>query len=317
MIRYLLGCTALFVQLVFSQPSAAPGIDSFDRGNLPSQKIGKDDLIHLSVYGAPELSRTIRVAEDGTVRVPLTKASVAAAGLMPRALESAIADAIRSEKILLEPLVTVTVTEYRSRPVSVVGAVLRPTTFQATGEITLLEAIGQAGGLTPTAGGEILISKSGSQTSDPSRIQRVSLRDLIDEAKPEANLKLEGGEQIRVPEAGKIFVLGNVKKPGIFPIHDDAGTTVLKMLAQSEGLSPYAAKVAYIYRRPDPAGQPNEIPVEIRKLLDRKQVDIPLQANDIFYVPEDGKRRATYSTLEKVLMFGSASSAALIYGAMR
>ena len=80
-------------------------------------------------------------------------------------------------------------------------------------------------------------------------MQRVPVRGLIDAADPEANLKLVGGEEIRVPEAGKVFVVGNVKKPGAFSVEDGGETSVLKMLALAEGLAAYAGKQAYIYRR--------------------------------------------------------------------
>jgi polysaccharide export outer membrane protein len=307
--RYL-----VFALALSEVPAQTPPLaDSAERGtNLPSQKIGKDDLINLTIYGAPELSRTLRVQEDGAIRLPMTNSAVKAAGLMPSQLESSVANAIRDAKILVEPLVTVTVTEYRSRPVSVVGAVVHPTTFQAIGDMTLLEAIGRAGGPTPAAGSEILISNAGSTET-----RRISLRALIEEAKPEVNIKLEGGEQIRIPGAGRIFVLGNVKRPGAFPIQDSDGSSVLKMLAYSEGLTQYASKVAYVYRKSNAAAAPQEIAVEIRKLMERKEPDFALKANDVLYVPEDGKRRATFTTLEKLLLFGSASSAALIYGVAR
>jgi polysaccharide export outer membrane protein len=307
--RYVVFTAAL--SLLQAQTTAPA--DSPDRGaNLPSQKIGKDDLLNLTIYGAPELSRTLRVQEDGAIRLPMTNSSVKAAGLMPNELESSVAEAIRNAKILVEPLVTVTVTEYRSRPVSVVGAVVHPTTFQAVGDMTLLEALGRAGGLAPSAGSEILIS-----TAASSETRRISLRALLEEAKPEVNIKLQGGEHIRVPEAGRVFVIGNVKRPGAFPIQDADGASVLKILAYSEGLTQYASKVAYVYRKSNVGAAPHEIAVEIRKLMERKEPDFVLKANDVLYVPEDGKRRATFTTLEKLLLFGSASSAALIYGVAR
>ena len=60
---------------------------------------------------------------------------------------------------------------------------------------------------------------------------------------------LHGGEEVLVPEALKIYVVGNVKKPGAYPIRNDEETTILQLLALSEGLTPYSAKVAYVYRR--------------------------------------------------------------------
>src|SRR6185369_16239099 len=115
------------------------------------------------------------------------------------------------------PFVTVTVAEYTSRPISVMGAVRRPITFQAVGQVTLLDALARAEGLSQDAGTEVLLSRS-VPNGDPTIgfVQRISVKDLIDAANPAVNIRLTGGEEIRVPESGKIFIVGNVKRPGAF-----------------------------------------------------------------------------------------------------
>ena len=110
------------------------------------------------------------------------------------------------------------------------------------------------------------------------------------DADPAVNYELHGGEEIRVPEAGKIFVVGNVKKPGAFPVRDASDNSVLKMVALSEGLLPFAAKEAYIYRR-DENGAKREIPVELEKIMQRKAPDVTLQADDVLYIPDNKTRR--------------------------
>jgi polysaccharide export outer membrane protein len=285
--------------------------------NLPAQKIGPRDLVLLQVYGSPELTRTLRIDSDGMVRLPMLKKRIKAEGLMPNELETAVAMALEEEGLIVEPFVTITVAEYASRPISVAGAVKNPLTFQASAPVTLLEAITRAGGLTPVAGSEILISKTqpGSGGEPTSLIQRVSVKGLIDAADPEANLRLTGGEEVRVPEAGKVFVVGNVKKPGAFAVEDGAETSVLKMLALAEGLAPYSGKQAFIYRR-EATGSKNEIVIELGKIMERKAPDATLLANDILYVPDNRSRKLGLAVLERVLAFGSTAGAtALIYGA--
>lgn len=284
--------------------------------NLPAQKIGPRDLIAIQVYDSPELTRTVRIGADGMFRLPMLKQPIQAEGLMPSDLETALAKALEEEGILVEPLVTVTVAEYSSRPISVAGAVKAPLTFQATAPVTLLEAVTRAGGLTPEAGPEILISKTqpGPDGEPTSLIQRVPVKTLIDSGDPDSNLKLTGGEEIRVPEAGKIFVVGNVKKPGAFPVQDGAETSVLKVLALAEGLVPFAGKQAYIYRR-EASGSRNEIPIELNRIMERKAPDATLLANDVLYIPDNHGKRLGLAALEKILMFGSTAGAtALIYG---
>jgi polysaccharide export outer membrane protein len=97
-------------------------------------------------------------------------------------------------------------------------------------------------------------------------------------------------------------------------VQDVSETTVLKMLAMSEGLIPFASKLAYIYRREGATGPKSEIPIELRKIMQRKSPDVQLMANDILYVPDNTGRRTTITALEKFLAFGSAAGAnALIY----
>jgi polysaccharide biosynthesis/export protein len=274
------------------------------KANLPSQRLGVDDLIAVSVYDAPELTRTIRVETDGTIHLPLLKNGIAATGIYPGQLESAIASELKDEEILVDPLVKVTVVEYYSRPIAVMGAVKKPVTFQSVGAVTVLDALARAEGLTNDAGTEILLTRS-------DQVEHVSLKRLMKDADPVVNYQLHGGEEIRVPEAGKIFVVGNVKKPGAFPVRDAADESVLKVIALSEGLSPYAAKVAYIYRR-DADGKKKEIPVELSKLMDRKTPDVALQVDDLLYIPDNKTRRATMTTLDRITMFSASTASGLL-----
>lgn len=283
--------------------------------NLPSQPVGKNDLIAVSVYDAPELSRTIRVGADGYFALPMLKQRLLADGLFPADLETAISAALRQEQILVNPMVTVTIAEYHSHPISVSGSVKMPLVFQAEGPTTLLEAIARAQGLTATAGREILVSRpqSGPDGKSIMLTRRISVRSLFDDADPALNITLTGGEEIRVPEIGKIYVMGNVKKSGAYPVQDGSDTTVRQMLALAEGLAPYANKEAFIYRR-EASGNKNEIVVPLDKIMRRKAPDITLTANDILYIPENRGKRIGLAALEKIIAFGSTAGAtALIY----
>ena len=295
-------------------PPHSPMADA-GAANLPAQKIGPNDLIAVSVYDAPELTRTVRVGADGLIRLPMLTRQIKADGLMPGELESAIANALRAEQLIVDPVVTVTVAEYNSRPISVAGAVKQPLTFQASNPVTLLEAITRAGGLSPEAGSEILVTrpKTASDSANSALVQRIPVRGLIDAADPALNIRLNGGEEVRVPDVGKFFVLGNVHKPGVFPMQGNTEISVLKALASAEGLMPLAAKEAYVYRREGAGGSKNEIPIQLKKIMDRKAPDVPLMADDILYVPDATRRRASLAALEKALLFASGASSALIY----
>jgi polysaccharide export outer membrane protein len=244
----------------------------------------------------------------------MLKQRIKAEGLYPSDLETAIAEALRKEEIYVDPYVTVTIAEYHSRPISVSGAVKTPQEFQAASSITLLEAISRAGGLSDTAGPEILVSQTqpGPDGQPISHVRHIPVRGLINDADADLNIKLAGGEQILVPEAAKIYVLGNVRLPNAYRVQDGSGVSVMQIMALAGGLAPYANKVAYIYR-PDGAGARTEISVPLGKILKRKAPDVPLLANDFFYVPDNTGKRISMTALDKIVSFGSGAGTALIY----
>jgi len=281
--------------------------------NLPARVAGNDDLLAVFVYGAPELSRTVRVGADGAIRLPMLPTPVAAAGSMPLEIEQALASALTKTGLFINPYVSVTVVEYRSRPINVSGAVKRPATFQAVADMTLLDAIAQADGLTPDAGDEVLVTR---MEGDKRILQRVPVKALIDAAEPSANFKLSGGEEVRVPEAGHFFVLGNVRRPGSFVIRDGSAISIFKALALAEGLAPFAGKQVFLLHR-NAAGITEETSIDLKKVLSRKADDVDIAVNDVLYIPDNSGRRLGVAILEKALLFGSGASSALIYGSTR
>lgn len=280
--------------------------------NLPSQTLGADDLVAVSVYDAPELTRTLRIEPDGLIHLPLLPAGIEAAGKLPRQLETGIASALRDGEILVDPIVKVTVVEYASRPIAVVGAVRKPVTFQAEGTVTLLDALARAEGLTELAGPQILVTRRDRSNGEKS-VHTIPVQRLINQADPAVNLLLTGDEEVVVPEASKIFVVGNVTRPGAFPVREAGDYTVLQLIALSEGLTPFAENVAYIVRGSGSAA-PEQIPIELKKIMDRKEPDLMLQPEDILYVPDNTTRRTTLTILDRIANFGvSTASGVLIW----
>ena len=324
-LRTTLLLTAALAGVVFAQeprlagPMGAGATTLNTTGNalsdLPIEQIGKDDLLGLTVYDAPELTRTVRVDANGNIRLPMLRQSVKAAGLYPVNLESAIAAALTEEHVLVDPVVTVTIVEFRSRPISVVGAVKTPITFQATGTVTLLDAIAQAGGVADNAGPEIIVSqKTAADGADHTAlVRRIPVHGLIDAVDPSLNLILQGGEEVRVPEAGKFYVLGNVKHAGAFTISDGSQSTVLKALAMAEGLDHFSGNTAYIYRSDSSKSTRQEIPIGLKKIMDRKSPDVPLLANDVLYVPEATGRKAALTTLDRASLIAGGVVSSLVY----
>jgi len=323
-VLWALAVPAAFLPAAGQSVTAPRPVASVDVGaNLPAQTLGAADLLSVAVYGAPELTRTVRVGSDGWIRLPMMADRIEAKGRMPAELETAIAAALSAEGLFVDPVVSVTVAEYTSRPISVAGEVRHPLTFQAVGPTTLLEALTRAEGLTEDAGSEILITRRIPDSPDGPVSERVRVKSVLDGEDPAANRILEGGEEIRVLAAGRVFVVGNVKKPGAFRTNEATGMTVLRALALAEGLTPFSQKVAYIYRpqeadRGGNGAPPKEIPVELRKMMDRKSSDVALETNDILYIPDNRAGRTTANALERIATFAAGTtSGVLIYGVGR
>jgi polysaccharide biosynthesis/export protein len=276
--------------------------------NLPAHKIQPNDLIGLAVYDAPELTRTVRVGPDGLIDLPLLKEHIRAEGLLPGELETTIAGALKEERILIRPVVTVTIVEYHGRNVSVMGAVRKPVTFQVTGATTVMDALARAEGITNDAGPELLLVHPGQPD-----VRKINVNELMAGDNPGLNVLLEGGEELRVPEARKIYVVGNVKKPGAIPVRDNSQSTVLKLLAIVEGLTPYSANRAYILRNDSATGQRREIPIELKKILARKSPDLALMPDDILYIPDNSGKRDALEAAKTLGGFGTTAMSALIY----
>ena len=290
-----------------------------DPSNLPVQRVGPDDLLGVAVYDSPELTRTVRVGNDGTIRLPMMREKIKATGMLPVDLENEIARILKEEELLVDPVVTVSVVEYRSRPIKVVGSVKKPVNFQAVGPTNLLDAISRAEGFSDDAGPEILVSRQqpGADGRPVTLTQRIAIKSLMDATDSDLNLTLHGGEEIRVPEAGRIYVVGNVKKPGSFPVKDSTETSVFRIMALAEGLLPYSGKQAYIYRREGASGGKNEIPIDLERIMQRKSPDVTLLANDLLYVPDRTGRRQIFTALERTIPLGAAVASGLVFGIIR
>ena len=307
----LLGAAAVFAQVsrpVVDTPIAAQAANT----TLPDRKVAPNDLISIVVFDEPEVSRpAVRVGSDGTVVIPVLPQPVAVAGLLPREIESVVSKALVDAQILVHPTVSVGILEYAYRQISIQGQVRIPGQFNITQPITLFEALAKAGGVTPDAGSIVLVSKTAMEVP-----QKIDLNELQKNPEPSTNITLTGGELISVPDAPKLYVTGNVAKPGPIPVKTPDDATVLKVVAAAGGLTPYYNKSAYIYRV-DATGKRQEIIVPLRDIYQRKAQDVNLIADDILLIPDDNgyKRRQILQALQA--MGGAASSASIVYGLQR
>jgi polysaccharide export outer membrane protein len=294
-------------------PRSEPHVDQqLAMANVALEPLGPGDLVYVSVSDCPELTRSYRVSADGDLKLALLRNSIRALGVKPADIEQAIAQALKQDHILVDPSVSVSVLEYRSKPVNVVGAVKHSVTIQAIGNLRLLDAIARADGFAPEAGPEVLISKS-SDPGGPESVRHIPIKLLLAGADPSLNTPLHGGEEIRVPEASKLYITGNVKTPGAYPLNETGSSSVLKALALCQGLLPYSQKTAYVYRMVPGTTERKEITIPLFDIEHRKTPDVQLEANDVLFVQDNSRKRLTATVIDKITGFGSTSAAALAF----
>jgi polysaccharide export outer membrane protein len=121
--------------------------------------IGNGDLLDISVFDVPELSKEVRVSQTGTISIPLIPARIHVTGLSETQAEEKIAELLEANGLVSHPEVGVAVKEHRSQPITVVGAVSHPMVYQADREVTLLEVLAEAGGIANDAGDTVIVTR--------------------------------------------------------------------------------------------------------------------------------------------------------------
>ena len=247
--------------------------------------IGPEDLLEINVFELPELKTQARVMGDGTISLPLL-GIVQAAGLTTTGLEARVRELLE-ERFLLDPQVTITVSEHMSRQVSVIGAVAKPGPYEMIGPRSVLQMLSEAGGLTKEAGTEIFIIRKTGNAEKAERI-RLDLEELVNEGDPSLNIMLSPGDVLNVPVDRPIYVFvdGAVRTPGQIEGRSSRPITLLQAVARAGGLTERANLRDVHVLRKDPDGRQTRIPVNLRAIRKGKQDDLILVDGDVVVVPE-------------------------------
>jgi len=269
-------------------------------------RIGTEDLLDISVFEAPELNRTVRVSASGEISLPLIGA-LQAAGLTASDLEAVLREHLK-QTYMKDPHVSVFVREMQSHAVSVFGAVEKPGVYQIRDSKTVVEVLSMAEGLADDAGDKVIVVRgtddpgigdsAGSNPSEPRTIS-IDLKDILQSGDPRYNVMVYPGDIVKVPKAGIVYVVGEVKKPGGFLLKTNENISVLQALALAEGLTNTSAKSrARIIHTNEGTGKRTEIPIDLQKVLTGKAPDPILHANDIVFVPNSTGKSAFYKGAE-------------------
>jgi len=244
--------------------------------------IGAADVLFISVLGNKDLDTVSSVTPGGKISFPLV-GDVQAAGLTAEELADRLMRAL-SEKIK-SPVVSVSLREINSYRVYVLGGVARPGVLSSKSEITLLQALALAGGVTPGADLTLGYVARGNKRLD------ADFRKLVMQGDLSQNIILKPEDVVVVPTSPKnaVFVMGEVRNPGTIPLEPEGGYTILQLIARAGGFSQFAKPSRTVIIREEGSGK-QIIPVDVEKIMNNPQAakDVVLKPGDVVFVPQGG-----------------------------
>ncbi len=237
-------------------PAATPDAGSKPAARPNEYVIGSGDILRIVVYGQDALTQSVVVQPDGTIMFPLI-GRVKAADLTPDELQRQTV-ALLAKDFVRNPQVTVTVQEYRSKSVYVVGEIAKPGTYPLEGNTTIIQILARAGPTTGNAGSEVVVVRPAEEVKGPvlptdvaakaakATAIRVNLAE-IEAGDLEKNISLQPGDTVFIPQASKVFVTGEVRSPGGFSFRP--GTTVRQVISLAGGFSERSSRSVRVVRQ--------------------------------------------------------------------
>ena len=267
-------------------PSAAPGVNAAAPAALADvpRSINIGDLLNISVFGVPDYAQEVRVEATGQVTLPFI-GEVKVAGLSLGDAETVIAKRLKEQGVFRDPQVTIMQKEYGGQDVTVLGEVQKPGLYPFIGKRTLFDAMSAAGGITAKAGNTAVVTHRDRPQEPETILLAYDANGL-----PKSNIPVSPGDTVVISKAGIVYVVGDVRVPtGV--LLENPNLTVLKAIAMAQGVNPTASENKSRIIRNTPQGQ-QEIPVELKKILSAKAPDLPLQPDDVLFIPSSAAKSA-------------------------
>ena len=272
--------------------------------NFDKLRIEPGFLLHLSVLNEPQLTQDLRVDEKGNVNVSLIGA-VHVQGMDEAGAQAALNQAYQRGDVLKEPQVAITIIQYVSPRISVLGQVQAPGEYELIAPTDLLTVISMAGGPTTDAGNRVLLRHSSTQKEEVVRYDRNGENSNLQ------HFTVQAGDSVVVKRAGIVYVLGAVNRPGGYVMQPDGAMTLVQAVALALDTTLYAStQDIRIVRKTDEGII--TIPVSYKAIMKGKASPQALEPDDIVYVPTSKTKFALINT--KQLAF--QASGAAIYGAV-
>lgn len=293
-----------------------------DSASQPDYVLGPGDVLSVTVTDLDDqfVDKTFRIDMSGELSVPVA-GRFHAGGLSTHALEAEIDKSL--SHILKQPDAVVTIVQFNSQPISILGEVNYPGVHQVEGRKNLLEALSLGGGLTDLSGSKLTITREISRGriplpnahDDPSgqySIVTLNVKEVLRLQDPTENIGIMAGDVISVSRAEVVYAVGAVNKPGGFLLGENDSLSALQVVSLAEGLTKTAASRRGMILRITPGQKSRaEIAVDVKSLLAGSGADVSLEPGDILFVPESTGKIVTTRTLEAIV---TTVSGLAVYG---
>jgi len=276
------------------QAGAQPMAGTLPATPMPAP-IAPGDFLDVSEVHTPEFHSMVRVSPTGTVMLPMVH-EVQIGGMDEQAAAHAIEAALIAQGMLLHPLVTVLVISYVGQDVSVLGEVVRPGVYPYTLHHRLMDLISAASGLAPSAGRLVnIFHRDDAKTPHPVVLDP----DAADTAN-DHNPELAPGDTVQVSRAGLVYVVGDVQRPGGFPVDPVQGLTVVQALTLAWGPTQNAAMGKAILIREQKGGR-TLTSLNLKRMLHGQEPDQLVHDRDILYVPDSAAKNLWNRVIESAI----------------
>ncbi len=267
------------------------------------------DFLDVSEYHDPDFRADVRVANDGSVALPLI-GTIRLAGMTETQAAAAIDQALVADGMLNHPQAIVLITNAAGQDVSVLGEVARPGVYPYATHHRLLDLISAASGLTPTAGRLVVIYHRDSPQTPLNVVLDPSGADAATAHNPE----LEPGDTIQVSRAGLVYVIGDVVRPGGFAVDPTQGLTVVQALSLAWGATPNAVTNKAILIRNQKGGR-TLTTLNLKRMIHGQDPDMQVHDRDILFVPDSATKNLMNKSLEAAIqsVIGVSLYAGLVY----
>ncbi|MBR7792272.1 SLBB domain-containing protein [Undibacterium sp. FT147W] len=227
-----------------------------------SDLVGEGDQLLITVFGQSDLSADVIVGPTGIITLPLV-GTISIKGKTANEVASIFASKLEQGQYLLNPKVSVKINQQVSRSFSVIGEVLRPGRFPLQGQMSIVEALSLAGGVTPRADKHLKVLRRMSQNGQTELREFTSMKLDFDDEKNNDSLmqKILPNDVLIIGQQKNFYVYGEIRRPGMYPMEDDLN--IVRVLSIGGGVTERGSASRIIIHRKSDSGELKEIPAQI------------------------------------------------------